>query len=63
MRELGLRIVGGELAPGDRLPTESILTQTCDVSRPVLREVAHVLVAKGLAALKGRQCDGVHNAR
>jgi len=48
VRELGLRIVSGEFQPGDRLPQEASLCSDYSVSRPVLREVVRVLVAKGL---------------
>jgi DNA-binding FadR family transcriptional regulator len=54
VRELGLRIVGGELRPGERLPAEATLLATYDVSRPVLREAVRVLVAKGLVLSKQR---------
>ncbi len=54
VRELGLRIVSGELKPGDRLPNEAVLFTTYDVSRPVLREAVRVLVAKGLVMSKQR---------
>ena len=48
VRELGLRIVSGEFQAGERLPQESVLCTDYCVSRPVLREVVRVLVAKGL---------------
>jgi DNA-binding FadR family transcriptional regulator len=54
VRELGQRIVSGELRPGDRLPTEAALYETYEVSRPVLREAVRVLVAKGLVTSKQR---------
>lgn len=54
VRELGLRIVAGELLPGDRLPSEAALSETYEVSRPVLREAVRVLVAKGLVMSKQR---------
>ena len=54
VRELGQRIVSGELKPGDRLPTEAALYETYEVSRPVLREAVRVLVAKGLVMSKQR---------
>jgi DNA-binding FadR family transcriptional regulator len=54
VRELGLRILSGELRPGDRLPTEPVLIETYEVSRPVLREAVRVLVAKGLVVSKQR---------
>lgn len=54
VRELGLRIVSGEIKPGERLPSEATLLQAYDVSRPVLREAMRVLVAKGLVLSKQR---------
>ena len=54
VRELGLRIVSGELKPGARLPSEATLLEAYDVSRPVLREAMRVLVAKGLVLSKQR---------
>lgn len=51
---LGLRIVGGEFAPGDRLPAEAELLQHYAVSRPVLREALRVLTAKGLVLARQR---------
>jgi DNA-binding FadR family transcriptional regulator len=57
VRELGLRIVSGELAPGDKLPVEAALCAAYEVSRPVLREAIRVLSAKGL--VQSRQRTGV----
>jgi len=54
VRELGLRIVAGELQPGERLPSEATLLETYEISRPVLREAIRVLVAKGLVLSKQR---------
>ena len=54
VRTLGMRIVAGEFAPGERLPTEAVLLAEYDVSRPVLREAVRVLVAKGLVLSKQR---------
>ena len=54
VRELGLRILAGELAPGERLPAEAELIERYDVSRPVLREAVRVLVAKGLVLSRQR---------
>lgn len=54
VRELGLRIVAGELKPHDRLPSEAALLAAYEVSRPVLREAVRVLVAKGLVVSKQR---------
>jgi DNA-binding FadR family transcriptional regulator len=54
VRTLGMRIVAGEFAPGERLPSEVVLLAEYDVSRPVLREAVRVLVAKGLVLSKQR---------
>jgi len=54
VRELGLRIVSGEIKPGERLPNEATLLEAYEVSRPVLREAMRVLVAKGLVLSKQR---------
>jgi DNA-binding FadR family transcriptional regulator len=52
--EIGLRIVRGELAPGDVLPNESDLSAELDVSRTALREAFKVLAAKGLVEARPR---------
>jgi DNA-binding FadR family transcriptional regulator len=54
VHELGIRIVSGELRPGDRMPNEASLCEHYQVSRPVLREATRVLVAKGLVVSKPR---------
>ena len=54
VRELGLRIVSGDIKAGQRLPSEATLLEAYDVSRPVLREAMRVLVAKGLVLSKQR---------
>jgi len=51
------RIVSGELAPGDRLPTESELCDLLDVSRSVVRDAVRTLAARGL--LEVRQGRGM----
>lgn len=48
VRELGKRIVVGDLRPGDVLPREEVLAESMDVSRTALREALKVLSAKGL---------------
>ena len=54
VRELGMRILAGELAPGERLPAEADLIEQYAVSRPVMREAVRVLVAKGLVSSRQR---------
>ncbi len=54
VRELGLRIVSGELPPDTRLPGEASLCADYEVSRPVLREATRVLAAKGLVVSRQR---------
>jgi GntR family transcriptional regulator, transcriptional repressor for pyruvate dehydrogenase complex len=51
------QIVGGEIAPGQKLPTEGQLTETYQVSRTVIREAIASLAADGLVA--ARQGAGV----
>src|SRR5881398_3488194 len=48
VHEIGVRILRGELRPGDLLPTEEELQGELAVSRTVLREAIKVLAAKGL---------------
>jgi DNA-binding FadR family transcriptional regulator len=48
MHELGQRIVGGKVKPGDVLPREETLAESLQVSRTALREALKVLSAKGL---------------
>lgn len=48
VRELGKRIVVGDLQPGDVLPREEVLAESMEVSRTALREALKVLSAKGL---------------
>jgi GntR family galactonate operon transcriptional repressor len=45
---IGLRILQGELKPGDPLPSEEELSSELAASRTVLREAVKVLAAKGL---------------
>jgi DNA-binding FadR family transcriptional regulator len=48
VRELGRRIVTGDLPSGEILPREEILAEQMEVSRTALREALKVLAAKGL---------------
>ncbi len=51
------KVLGGEFAPGQKLPTESQLTETFGVSRTVIREAIATLAADGL--VEPRQGAGV----
>lgn len=51
------RIIGGELRPGRKLPTEASLTEAYGVSRTVIREAMASLAADGL--VEARQGAGV----
>jgi DNA-binding FadR family transcriptional regulator len=51
------KVQGGEFAPGQKLPTESQLTETFGVSRTVIREAIATLAADGL--VEARQGAGV----
>ncbi|MEY4710573.1 MAG: hypothetical protein RIS88_23 [Pseudomonadota bacterium] len=55
--QLARRIEGGELAPGQRLPTEQQLSERFGVSRTVVREAVSRLKSMGL--LVSRQGAGV----
>ena len=48
MHDIGLRILRGELRPGDPLPVDDDPTSDLNVSRTVVREAVKVLAAKGL---------------
>jgi len=50
---ISARIVHGQLAAGDRLPTERALTEELGVSRTVLREALSSLEALGLLETRG----------
>ncbi|GLS34149.1 DNA-binding transcriptional regulator, FadR family [Mesorhizobium albiziae] len=51
------QVIGGEIMPGHKLPTESQLTETFGVSRTVIREAIASLAADGL--VESRQGAGV----
>jgi DNA-binding FadR family transcriptional regulator len=57
---LGLKIVSGELAPGDLLPTEAELSHRLGLSRPSLREGLRALALKGLVEARTRRGTTVH---
>jgi DNA-binding FadR family transcriptional regulator len=52
IEEIGRRIICGEFAPGNPLPSEAELCQVLEVSRTALREALRVLAAKGLVEAK-----------
>ncbi len=54
--DLGCRIVAGEWAPGEILPTEAELMTELQVGRSVVREAVRILNAKGL--VRSRQMEG-----
>ena len=63
MHELGRRIVGGELRPGDVLPREELLAEQMNVSRTALREAMKVLSAKGLVESRTKVGTRVRDPR
>jgi DNA-binding FadR family transcriptional regulator len=56
VHRIGLKILRGELLPGDVLPADDELTGELQVSRTILRESVKVLAAKGL--VESRQKTG-----
>ena len=50
--QLGRKILEGELAPGDRLPSEREMMQTFGVSRPTVREALRVAESLGLVTVR-----------
>lgn len=54
---LAAQVEGGNLKPGDKLPSEQQLAETHGVSRTVVREAVHQLKSRGL--LSSRQGSGV----
>jgi GntR family transcriptional repressor for pyruvate dehydrogenase complex len=50
--QLERKILEGELAPGDRLPSEREMTQTFGVSRPTVREALRVAESLGLVTVR-----------
>lgn len=54
-RELGLRVIRGEFAPGEALPTETELAVEFGVSRPVVREGLRQLVSKGMVEARQKR--------
>jgi DNA-binding FadR family transcriptional regulator len=56
VHDLGCRIVAGEWASGETLPTEAELMGELNVGRSVVREAVRILNAKGL--VRSRQMEG-----
>src|SRR5512134_3077055 len=54
VKELGLRIVRGDYAPGSILPRAEELAAELGVSRTVIRETLRVLTEKGLVQPRQR---------
>jgi DNA-binding FadR family transcriptional regulator len=62
-QELGVRIVSGELRPGEALPREESLAEQMAVSRTALREAMRVLAAKGLVEARPKVGTRVREER
>jgi DNA-binding FadR family transcriptional regulator len=54
VHDIGARIVGGQIPPGDTLPSEGELAETYGASRSAIREAVKVLAAKGLVEPRRR---------
>jgi DNA-binding FadR family transcriptional regulator len=52
VREFEERIVSGEFAPEERIPSESELCELLDVSRSVVRDAVRTLAARGLLEVR-----------
>jgi DNA-binding FadR family transcriptional regulator len=63
VQQLGQRIVGGELKPGEVLPPEAAMAEEMEVSRTSLREALKVLSAKGLVEARPKVGTRVRDAR
>jgi GntR family transcriptional repressor for pyruvate dehydrogenase complex len=50
--DLAAKIIAGEIAPGERLPSEQRLTEAYGASRTVIREAVHRLQSQGLVHTK-----------
>lgn len=62
-QELGVRIVSGQLPPGEVLPREETLAEQMAVSRTALREAMRVLSAKGLIEARPKVGTRVRDER
>lgn len=63
VHEVGVRILRGDLAPGDLLPNEDELSGELAVSRTVLREAIKVLAAKRLVESRPKTGTRVRERR
>jgi DNA-binding GntR family transcriptional regulator len=54
-RELQALIVGGQLSPGDQLPSETDLAERFGVNRSTVREGIRQLESEGLLRREGRK--------
>lgn len=63
VHELGRRIIGGNIKPGELLPREELLAEELQVSRTALREGMKVLSAKGLVESRPKVGTRVRDAR
>ncbi|TNF18374.1 MAG: FadR family transcriptional regulator [Rhodobacteraceae bacterium] len=62
-RQLGERILDGQLLPGQLLPDENALCEEFGVSRTAVREAVKMLVAKGLLEVRQRIGTRVQDVR
>jgi DNA-binding FadR family transcriptional regulator len=62
-QQLGVRIVSGQLQPGEVLPREETLAEQMAVSRTALREAMRVLSAKGLVEARPKVGTRVRDER
>ena len=63
IQEIGRRIVGGELKPGDVLMREESMAQHMSISRTALRKSMRVLASKGLIETRQKTGTRVREAR
>lgn len=63
IQEIGRRIVGGELKPGEVLMREELMAQHMSISRTALRESMRVLASKGLIETRQKTGTRVREAR
>jgi DNA-binding FadR family transcriptional regulator len=63
LNDLGLQIVSGRLAPGERLPREEDLSRRLRISRASLREGLKALALKGLIEARTRRGTTVNDRR